>query len=218
MPDLHTAPDTTLPLPRAFAAVGGVPVIAAVDAGIFTRRYFTHCLTCDFCHDWCCQFGVDVDLVHHARLLAHADGLEALVGVPRREWFEVEPDPDPEMPGGGSFRTRVRHGACVFLNREGRGCLIHAFAVGRGIDYHDLKSIVDCLFPLTFGDGVLYAAEEVDDGELVCLDQGPTLYRGLRAEISYYFGPDCVAALDGLEAQVIGNAARHAAGGALDLP
>lgn len=203
MPDAPLRPDSILPLPRPFPARGGAPVITAVQAGIFTRRYFTHCLACTFCHDWCCQFGVDVDLVHYARILEHAAGLEQLVGVGRAEWFEPTPDLDPEMPGGGSFRTQVRDGACVFLNRRGRGCLIHVLAVERGLDYHDLKSIIDCLFPLTFGDGVLCAAEEVDDGDLVCLAQGPTLYRGLRSEIGYYFGDGCLAALDRIEAGVL---------------
>lgn len=192
-----------LDLPRPFPSRYGVPVIHGVETGIFLRRYFMHCLECTFCHDWCCQFGVDVDLLHHARLIEHADGLEVVTGVPRDQWFEPDPDPDPEMPGGGSRRARIRNGACVFLDRRSRGCNIHAYAAARGIDYHDLKSIIDCLFPLTFGDGVLYAAEEVDDGDLVCLDQGPTIYRGLREEVRYYFGDDCIAVLDGVERTVL---------------
>jgi hypothetical protein len=197
---IHSA---VLDLPHPFASRYGAPVIHGVEAGVFLRRYFTHCLQCTFCHDWCCQFGVDVDLVHHARLMEHAAGLEAVTGVPRDQWFDPDPDPDPEMPGGGSHRARVWNGACVFLDRRGRGCHIHAYAAARGIDYHDLKSIIDCLFPLTFGDGVLYAAEEVDDGDLVCLDQGPTIYRGLRDEVRYYFGDACIAALDNVERTVL---------------
>jgi hypothetical protein len=203
-PPPHAA--TVLDLPRCFASRYGVPVIRGVEAGIFTRRYFTHCLDCTFCHDWCCQFGVDVDLIHHERILQHAAGIEALTGVPRDEWFDPDPDPDSEMPGGGSRRARVRDGACVFLDRRGRGCHIHAYAAARGIDYHDLKSIIDCLFPLTFGDGLLCVTEEVEDGDLVCLDQGPTLYRGLREELRYYFGDDCIAALDAVEAAVLTSA------------
>lgn len=201
-----SGPATVLDLPRPFVSRYGVPLIQAVEAGIFTRRYYTHCLQCTFCHDWCCQFGVDVDLVHHERIMEHAAGIEALVGVPRGQWFEPHPDPDPELPGGGSRRARVRDGACVFLDRRGRGCHIHTYAAARGIDYHDLKSIIDCLFPLTFGDGLLCVAEEVDDGDLVCLDQGPTLYRGLREEVRWYFGDDCVAALDVVEAAVLAGA------------
>jgi hypothetical protein len=100
------------------------------------------------------------------------------------------------------MRTRVENGRCVFLNRAGRGCLIHAFCLERDMDYHDLKSMVDCLFPVTFAGDVLCAADEVTDGELVCMNQGPSLYRGARAELAYYFGDACVAALDAVEAAV----------------
>jgi hypothetical protein len=190
-------------LPRAFPSRYGVPRLTHVAPSVFTRRYFTHCLACGFCHDWCCRSGVDLDLWHHARLVAEADGLEAFTGVPRGEWLEPDTERDPDMPGGGSRRTRLRDGACVFLNRSGRGCLLHAYAASRQIDYHELKPMVDCLFPLTFADGLLCAAEEVDDGELVCLNQGPSLYRGVRDELRYYFGDDCVAALDALERRAL---------------
>jgi len=71
-----------------------------------------------------------------------------------------------------------------------------------GIDYHEIKSLVDCLFPITFADGTLYPADEVGDGTLICTDTGPTLYRGLRSELAYYFGDDFVSVLDGLEGRV----------------
>ncbi len=191
--------DAIVDLPQPFPSRYGVPILARVDARIFTRRYFTHCLACGFCHDWCCRSGVDLDLLHATRLFEEAEGLEAFTGIPRALWLETDTEADPEMPGGGSRRTRMRDGACVFLNRRGRGCLIHAYAASRGIDCHDLKPIVDCLFPLTFTDGLLCPAAEVDDGELVCLDQGPSLYRGVRDEVRYYFGDACVTALDALE-------------------
>ena len=186
-------------LARPFAARYGVPVITHVDPAIFTRRYFTHCMSCTFCHDWCCQFGVDMDLVHYHAIVERRDAIATYVGVPAESWFEAGEERDAELPGGGSRRTRVVDGACVFLNRRGRGCQLHAFALERGIDYHDVKSIVDCLFPLTFEDGVLCPADEVVDHELVCLDQGPTLYRGIRDELRYYFGDEFVATLDTLE-------------------
>jgi hypothetical protein len=144
---------------------------------------------------------VDVDLLHKREIEAHAAGLEAYTGIPRARWFRKTRTPDPDMPGGGSVRTRVADGACVFLNRKGRGCLIHAYCLEQGIDYHALKSIVDCLFPLTFWEGTLGAALEASDGTLVCLDSGPTLYRGQRGEIEYYFGTSLVRALDKIEAE-----------------
>ena len=56
----------SLRLPRAFVARDGVPSIERVDRRIFTLRYFTHCLRCGFCHDWCCQFGVDVEVKNYS--------------------------------------------------------------------------------------------------------------------------------------------------------
>jgi hypothetical protein len=169
---------------------------------IFTTRYFTACLECGFCNDWCCSHGVDVDLLHLREIEGHAAGLEAYTGIPRTRWFRRTRTPDPEMPGGGSVRTRIVEGACVFRNRNGRGCQIHAYCLERGIDYHTLKSIIDCLFPLTFWDGTLGPAQEAGDGTLVCLDTGPTLYRGLRGELEYYFGIGLVQALDAIEARL----------------
>jgi hypothetical protein len=186
-------------LPASFPSRYGVPVLTAVDVAVFGRRYFTHCMECSFCHDWCCSEGVDVDLHHLHALETHAAALEAHTGISRDRWFLEERSPDPEMPCGGSVRTRVVDGACVFRDRRGRGCLVHAYCLERGLDYHTLKPIVDCLFPLTFSEGLLTTAVEVDDGTLVCLDTGPTLYRGLRDELGYYFGEGLLRALDAIE-------------------
>lgn len=190
-------------LPQPFPSRHGVPVLRAARADIFTRTYFTHCLQCRFCHDQCCSYGVDVDLIAAAGIARHADSLEAFTGIPRDQWFEPGVDRDPDYPGGGSRRTTVRDGRCVFLNRAGRGCQIHAYCLTRGLDYHDLKSLVDCLFPLTWDGDLLCPADEVADGTLACLDTGPTLYRGARPELEYYFGADCVAALDLIERDVL---------------
>jgi hypothetical protein len=40
----------------------------------------------------------------------------------------------------------------------------------------------------------------VDDRSLICLDTGPTLYRGVRDELGYYFGESLLVALDAVEA------------------
>ena len=188
-----------LALPHAFPSRYGVPVLHAVAPEIFRRRFFTQCMACTFCHDWCCQFGVDVDRYHVDRIVAHADALEVYVGVPRDRWFTGEVVRESDAPGGETWRTAVTNGACVFLNRSGRGCLLHAFCLERGIDHHELKSLVDGLFPLTFEDGVLCPADEAASGELVCLETGPTLYRGMRDELRYYFGESLVTVLDEIE-------------------
>jgi hypothetical protein len=143
---------------------------------------------------------VDVDRRHAERILAHAADLEAYLCIPRERWFTGEREPDSEAPGGESWRTAVVDGACVFLNRGGRGCRLHAFCLERGIDHHELKSIVDGLFPLTFEAGVLCPALEAEENELVCMGTGPTLYRGIREEVRYYFGDELIAVLDAMEA------------------
>jgi hypothetical protein len=193
---------SVISLPRSFASRYGAPVITRVDTAIFAYTYFTRCLECSFCHDQCCDHGVDVDLHHVGRIEQHADHLESYTGILRKRWLTKRVEIDAEQPGGGALRTRVRGGACVFLRRNGRGCLIHAFALDHGIDYHEIKSLVDCLFPITFADGTLYPADEVGDGTLICTETGPTLYRGLRSELAYYFGDDFVSVLDGLEGRV----------------
>lgn len=188
-------------LTRPYPSRYGVPVIRAVDPRIFRLTYFTHCLACDFCHDQCCEHGVDVDLLHLDAIQRHADALERYSGIPRGRWFVAAREVDDELPGGGSTRTRVRNGACVFLKRDGRGCWIHAYCLAQGIDYHELKSLVDCLFPVTFADGLMCPADEAADGSLVCVGVGPSLYRGLRDELRYYFGTEFVAELDRIDGE-----------------
>jgi hypothetical protein len=187
------------PLRQPYRSRYGEPVIDRVDRRIFELQYFTHCLQCGFCHDQCCEHGVDVDHWHYRQIMHHADALEHFTGIRRERWFEPDWEDDDEVPGGTTTRTRVRKGACVFLKREGRGCQIHAYCLERGLDYHDLKSVVDCLFPLTFGNGLLCPADEVVDRTLVCSGVGPTLYRGLRHELAYYFGEAFLQECDRLE-------------------
>jgi hypothetical protein len=142
---------------------------------------------------------VDVDLARVRRIRQVARDLESFCGIPRSRWLTTRVELDDELPGGGSVRTRVCNGACVFLDRGKRGCLLHAFALEAGVDYHDIKSVVDCLFPLTFADHTLLPADEVIDGTLICTGTGPTLYRGLRGELAHFFGSEFATVLDALE-------------------
>ena len=190
---------SVIALSRPYPSRYGAPVLRHLDPRIFSLSYFTHCLQCGFCHDQCCEHGVDVDRWHHRQILRHADALERYSGIRRDRWFVTTWEDDPEVPGGATTRTRVRNGTCVFLKRDGRGCHIHAYCLANGIDYHDLKSMVDCLFPITFADGVLCPADEAADRTLICSGVGPTLYRGLRDELEYYFGPAFVREGDALE-------------------
>jgi hypothetical protein len=146
--------------------------------------------------------GVDVDEVHYERIMAHADRLEVYTGIPREQWFTDEYEEDEEVPGGASRRTAADDQGCVFLNWRGRGCLLHAFAAHEGMDFRELKSMVDALFPMTFADGTLFVADEVADRSLVCLGDGPTVYRAQRGDLTYYFGEELVRVLDEIEAEV----------------
>jgi hypothetical protein len=171
-----------------------------VDDTIFTRRYFGHCLQCTFCGDACCTHGVDVSVSERDRILARADELEPLLPVSRAYWFDVETIADPDFPGGAATRTAVVDGACVFLQRDRRGCLLHAVALAAGDDYHVIKPMVSTLFPVTFGDGTLLCSDELHDGSLVCGGAGPTAYAMARPELAYYFGEELVQELDAIAA------------------
>ena len=163
------------------------------------HTYFVQCLQCSYCRDSCCQYGVDVDADNVARLHARAADLEQFTGIDRERWFTGEWTSDPEFSGGAHTRTRVEDGACVFRNRAGRGCLIHSFALDRGVDYHELKPMVSVLFPITFDEGLLHPSNEIRDRSLQCYGDGPTLYRGVRSEVAWYFGHALVDELDELE-------------------
>lgn len=185
-------------LSRAYPCKGGGPVLRDVELRIFTLRYFQACMACTYCHDVCCSWGVDIDLENAARLKALPDDFKALVGMSESAWFTAEVTHDPEFPGGAHLRTAIVDGACIFRNRKGRGCLIHSYALEKGLDYHDLKPLVSTLFPITFDYGVLAASNELVDGTLRCWGDGPTLYEGAREELRHYFGNDLVAELDAL--------------------
>jgi len=189
---------TLVALGADYPCVMGGPVIRAVDPRIFSLRYFTQCMACNFCKDSCCDHGVDVDLGNVARLKALPAAFKARVGVPESLWFTADVTQDGEFAGGAHRRTAVVDGACVFRDRAGRGCLIHGWALEQGIDYHSIKPMVSTLFPLTFEQGALVPSDEAADGTLVCGGQGPSLYQGARAELLYYFGPGLVAELDAM--------------------
>jgi hypothetical protein len=185
-------------LRRSYPSRWGAPVIDRVDSAIFVRTYFVHCMQCGYCKDSCCQYGSDVDGDNVARIEAHAADLERYTGVPQSRWFTGQWTDDVEFPGGRQTRTAVEGGACVFRSRTGRGCMLHSFAESRGLDYHELKPMVAALFPITFDGGLLHPSNEIVDRSLQCIDDGPSLYQGVRSEIEWYFGREIVAELDAL--------------------
>ena len=61
--------------------------------------------------------------------------------------------------------------------------------------------MVCSLFPVTFDGGLLHPSNEIADRSLQCIDDGPTLYEGVRSEIEFYFGTALVAELDAMNAR-----------------
>ena len=187
-----------IPLSTSYPCKLGGPILTQVDKRIFTHRYFRHCLDCSFCHDACCQHGVDIDLDNAARLKALDGKFKQLVAVPEQDWFTTDVMTDPEFPSGRHLRTQTRNGMCIFHDPNGRGCLIHRYCLEEGLDYHSLKPMVSILFPLTFEQGALVPSSEVTDGSLICSGSGPSCYDGARDELAYYFGNVLVLELDWL--------------------
>jgi hypothetical protein len=71
------------------------------------------------------------------------------------------------------------------------------------MDYHEIKPIVCILFPLSFEEGLLFPAAELDDHSLVCSGSGTSVYRAMRDELEYYFGQKFVEELDEIEKEVM---------------
>ena len=188
-------------LSRDYPSIFGAPVLRAVDPAIFGYRYFTHCMSCAFCGDSCCSYGVDIDVENVERILALGEDFDAHVGKPRAQWFTKQTWKDAEFPGGAQKRTRAIKGSCVFLDKTNRGCKIHSYCIAKGIDYHTLKPLVSVLFPLTFEGGALVVSGELEDGSLVCSGQGPLAYDGLRGELAHYFGDALVTEIDAIRAK-----------------
>ena len=193
------------PLSRLYPSKWGAPVLDRVDPAIFHRTYFMRCMECTYCNDSCCAYGADIDGPNVERVNAVAAELEEFVDIPRERWFTGEWNDDKEFPGARQTRTRVEDGACVFRGRGTRGCQIHAFAAKRGTDYHELKPMVCILFPCTFDGGLLHPSNEILDKTLQCIDDGPTLYKGVRDEIAWYFGQELLAELDGFERDALAD-------------
>jgi len=190
-------------LARTHVCRAGAPAIHSVDPRIFSLRYFMRCTACGFCNDQCCDHGVDVDAENAKLILALGPAFRARVAAPASGWFSQELIPDAEFPSGAHVRTNVRNGKCVFVNSAGRGCTIHSYCLEKGIDYHAFKPMVSALFPITFEQGVLVPSPEAIDGSLICSGDGATLYEGARNELDYYFGPELITELDGLNPIVV---------------
>lgn len=183
----------------------GKPAIDKIDSNIFIYRYFGKCFECNYCKDECCNHGVDIDITNVERLLKIKDELEKFVQIPANEWFISNYIPDSEFPGGKYTRTNTKNGKCVFIDTKNRGCLIHKYCIIQNIDFHELKPIVSCLFPLTFDNGLLHPMDEIEEQNFVCMEGIMNLYRGVRNDLKYYFGEELIELLDNLENQTIND-------------
>lgn len=186
-------------LSRSYSPRAGVMVVDRIDPRLFTDTFYSDCMGCNFCHDLCCQYGATTEITRRDALLARKEELEPVVGRPASEWFDDEFVADPDYEGGGWVRTRVYDGRCVFLNRNGRGCLLHAHALTQSLDVRANKPFACNLFPIGWGEGAFTVPPEIDEGELICLGAGPTLYRSARNDVLYYYGPELIEELDRLE-------------------
>lgn len=190
-------------LEKKFVCRFGAPAIDKIDTNIFVYKYFGHCMQCDFCKDECCSHGVDVDKENVERILAVKAELERFVQIPPSEWFKSEYVQDAEFPGNSYTRTNARDGKCVFIDARNRGCLIHKFCISKKIDFHLLKPIVSCIFPVTFDDGLLHPMTEMEEKDFICMTDHMNLYQGVKTDLEYYFGNEFITILDGLERRTL---------------
>lgn len=183
--------------------VSGNLGIAFVHRDIFLKSYFARCLECTFCQDWCCSFGADIDIQNVERINQRRDEILPFVRPPEGDWFDPEFTYYEEYAGNQYTRIQVQGPRCVFISKDQRGCGLHRYAIHRGIDYHEIKPLVCILFPLSFEEGVLSVAAELDDHSLVCEGAGESVYRSLRSELEYYLGRGFVEEVDEIEQEVM---------------
>ncbi len=195
-------------LSREYAS--GNVAISFVHRDIYLKKYFARCLECTFCHDWCCSYGADIDIENVEKIQQHKDEILPFIRQSDGEWFEAEYTYYEEYAGNQYTRINTLGPRCVFISKDQRGCGLHRYALSRQMDYHEIKPIVCILFPLSFEEGLLCPAAELDDGSLICSGSGTSVYRAMRDELEYYFGHEFVGELDGIEREVMLSHSRNA--------
>lgn len=189
-----TQEKTVIPLSREFSSRN--LAISFVHRDIFLKKYFARCLECNFCHDWCCSFGADIDIQNVEKIQQRKEEILPFVRPPEGEWFEPEYTYYEEYAGNQYTRINPLGPRCAFISKDQRGCGLHRYAISQGMDYHEIKPLACILFPLSFEEGLLFLAPELEDGSLVCSGSGDSVYRAMRDELKYYFGNDFVEELD----------------------
>jgi hypothetical protein len=183
--------------------VSGNMAVSFVQRDIFLMTYFARCLDCNFCHDWCCSFGADIDIHNVEKIREHKEGILPFVRPPDGEWFEPEYTYYEEYSGNQYTRINPQGARCAFISKDQRGCGLHRYALSKGMDYHEIKPLVCTLFPLSFEEDLLMLAPELDDRSLVCAGAGESAYRALRNELEHYFGQELIEELDQIEKEVL---------------
>jgi tetratricopeptide (TPR) repeat protein/Fe-S-cluster containining protein len=192
-------------LRHPYAASNGPLTISFVNRDIFLKKYFTHCLECDFCQDSCCSYGTDIDTLNMKNLTEVKEEILPFIRQSDQDWFKPELTYDAEFPGNQYSRTTVLGDRCIFISKDQRGCGLHRYAIAKGKDYHSIKPFVCTLFPVTFGNGILTTSDELDDNSLACAGSGYSAYRGVRKELEYYFGNEFVRELDEIEKRTLSS-------------
>jgi Fe-S-cluster containining protein len=190
-----------IPLSKEY--LSGNMAISFVHRDVFFKTYFARCLECNFCHDWCCSFGADIDIQNVEKIEKHRKEILQFIRPSEGEWFDAEYTYYEEYAGNAYTRINPQGPRCVFISKDQRGCGLHRYAVSKQIDYHEIKPLVCILFPLSFGEGILSVAPELDDNSLICAGSGYSAYQSMRNELQYYFGNELVQELDGIEKEVL---------------
>lgn len=99
----------------------------------------------------CCQMGAVVDQAEVAKLKRSVAQLSEADWDPELSQHQVNAGLTPTRPG--VWQTQKRHGACIFHNRDGRGCAFHQLAERTGQSVLDLKPDVCWQVPLYYRPG-----------------------------------------------------------------
>jgi Fe-S-cluster containining protein len=189
-----------IPLSKEY--LSGNLAISFVHRDIFLKKYFAHCLQCNFCQDWCCSFGADIDIQNVEKIQQRREEILPFVRPPEGEWFEAQYTYYEEYAGNQYTRINTQGPRCVFISKDQRGCGLHRYAISKQMDYHEIKPLLCILFPLSFGEGILSLAAEMDDNSLICSGLGYSAYQSMRNELEHYFGREFVEELDRIEKEV----------------
>lgn len=192
---------TIIPLTKEY--VSGNVAISFVHRDVFLKTYFARCLECNFCHDWCCSFGADIDILNVEKIQQRKEEIMPFIRASEVEWFEAEYTYYEEYAGNQYTRINPQGSRCVFISKDKRGCGLHRYALSKQMDYHEIKPLVCVLFPLSFGEGILSLAPELDDNSLICSGSGYSAYRSIWNELEYYFGRELAEELDEIEKEVL---------------